>query len=545
MSVEERIVGDTTTFEHRVLGSDHHVRKIDNASIDYLKASFALNGGKVLTQNDFQYESYTTPWNSLCPERPYVVFVPSTYNDIQDAFNLIRDSNEIFNVMSGGHNWDCEALTSGALINTSLLNKIDLDTDNQTITVGAGVVWDDIYHLLKDSGYVAIGPLCPTVGVSGFTLGGGFNWFLSTFYGTAAENTISIDVLLADGNIVTATRDNEYSDLAWGLLGSGRGQMGIVLQFTMRIHVEQGYTHLFVPYYFTSVESEVDMDNGIYPLDHYLPIYKTWVQAVKVIMDDEDIGSIAMNTNRDFTDGTTTQKYLFFVAGVFNGVNDWNNKQSMMKVIDQFQPNGFYQTHFDQWYDMDYTLFAPPWMKYPITSWAGPLAFLTEFDEDVVERHGRAMVPLSQDDADTFATGTHLESFLIKGAVQDTSLTSVGNANAVWKLARFFLETPLDAMEEIFENVHQWNKDIAKMAGNNYLGGYINYGDSTLDAKFYYGENLNRLQEIKEKYDQHNVFVTKQGVASIPPRKGKKGKKGKKGSLKQSKMSKSNKKSSK
>ena len=72
--------------------------------------------------------------------------------------------------------------------------------------------------------------------VSGFTLGGGFNWVLSRFYGTAADNTLSMRVVLASGEIVTASRDNEYSDLAWGLLGSGGQQLGLVLEFTMRLH---------------------------------------------------------------------------------------------------------------------------------------------------------------------------------------------------------------------------------------------------------------------------------------------------------------------
>lgn len=57
--------------------------------------------------------------------------------------------------------------------------------------------------------------------VSGFALGGGFNWLLSRLYGSAAENVLSMRVVLASGEVVTVTRDNKYADLAWGLLGSG------------------------------------------------------------------------------------------------------------------------------------------------------------------------------------------------------------------------------------------------------------------------------------------------------------------------------------
>ena len=489
--------------------------RLDDATIASYKSSFEANGGKVLTATDADYATYTTPWNSLCTDRPYVVFVPATNDDIQKIFIDLRDEDEEFNVMAGGHNWDCEALTTGVLINMALFNRLDVDYTNEVITLGPGVTWDTVYHELKDSGYMAIGGLCPTVGISGFTLGGGFNWFLSAFYGTSAENTISIDVLLASGEIVTATRDNEYADLAWGLLGSGRGQFGIVLEFRIKIFPDPGYTHLFIPYTITDDENIVDPSNGVYHVNHYLDIYKTWVEAVNMIKDDDAVGAIAMNTNRDFTGGTDSPRsYLFFVAGVFNQVKNWTDMESMMEVVDTYPPAGFYQTHFDQWYTMAYTLFAPAWMQYPISTWAGQLAFLTDFDEDTIETHGKSMVPLDQDDADTYATGTHLESFLIKGAVKNKTLTSVGNADFEWKLARFYLEPPSSAVDEVFDELKDWNKRIKKVAGKDYLGGYINYGDPTLKTKYYYGENLKKLRKIKKKYDMDNVFEAKQGVKS-------------------------------
>ena len=168
-----------------------------------------------------------------------------------------------------------------------------------------------------------------------------------------------------------------------------------------------------------------------------------------------------------------------------------------MEVVDVYQYyslTGFYQTHYDQWYDIDYTVSAPAWMKYPVTFFlAQTSVFLADFNEDVIEAHGRSMVPLTQEDADTYSTGTHLESFLFKGVFK-TTLTSFIHPKVEWKLARYFLETPLEASDrDIFVNTKDWNKLIEKTADNNYLGGYINYGDSTLNKKYNYGKNLKRL----------------------------------------------------
>ena len=91
-------------------------------------------------------------------------------------------------------------------MSTKLLKKISLDLASRTISLQAGVLWGEVYAKLENTGFLAIGGLCPTVSVSGFTLGGGFNWFLSRFYGTAADNTLAMKVVLANGELVTATR---------------------------------------------------------------------------------------------------------------------------------------------------------------------------------------------------------------------------------------------------------------------------------------------------------------------------------------------------
>ena len=36
--------------------------------------------------------------------------------------------------------------------------------------------------------------------------------------------------------MVTATRNNQYRDLLWALAGYGGGKLGLVVEFTMRLH---------------------------------------------------------------------------------------------------------------------------------------------------------------------------------------------------------------------------------------------------------------------------------------------------------------------
>ena len=142
--------------------------------------------------SDSEYSDFSTPWQPKCHERPYVVFAAATEEDAALVIREVTKAGETFSIISGGHDLECQSTTRHVLVSNKLLKKVTVDTNNKTITIQAGAIWKEVYHKLNNTGYLVIGGLCPTVSVSGFTLGGGFNWDLSRFYGIAAENTLSM-----------------------------------------------------------------------------------------------------------------------------------------------------------------------------------------------------------------------------------------------------------------------------------------------------------------------------------------------------------------
>lgn len=52
-------------------------------------------------------------------------------------------------------------------------NEVTYHPDNQTATVGAGLVWDDVYEGLEPHGVNVVGGRVSGIGVAGFSLGGG------------------------------------------------------------------------------------------------------------------------------------------------------------------------------------------------------------------------------------------------------------------------------------------------------------------------------------------------------------------------------------
>jgi hypothetical protein len=88
-------------------------------------------------------------------------------------------------------------------------------------------------HETQAFGLAAPTGVDPTTGIAGLTLGGGISW-LNGLYGLACDNLVSVDLVTAEGQLLTAS-ENENSDLFWGVRGGG-GNFGIVTSLEYQLH---------------------------------------------------------------------------------------------------------------------------------------------------------------------------------------------------------------------------------------------------------------------------------------------------------------------
>jgi FAD binding domain len=85
-----------------------------------------------------------------------------------------------FAVKSGGHSLNPGfSSTSGVHISLRRMDDIIVYEDSKTVEIGAGLTWIDVYAYLVPKGINVVGARLGTVGVGGYTLGGGDS-FLST-----------------------------------------------------------------------------------------------------------------------------------------------------------------------------------------------------------------------------------------------------------------------------------------------------------------------------------------------------------------------------
>jgi FAD/FMN-containing dehydrogenase len=136
-------------------------------------------------------------------------------------------------VRATGHGTLAEPSPDTLLIDTSHMTSVLVDPGRRTARVGPGATWGDVIAAAAPFGLAPVSGTNPTVGVTGFTFGGGHG-YLSRRYGLGADNLIRADVVTADGELLIA-RENRRSGLFWALRGAG-GNFGVATSLEVRLH---------------------------------------------------------------------------------------------------------------------------------------------------------------------------------------------------------------------------------------------------------------------------------------------------------------------
>ncbi|RFU41764.1 FAD-binding oxidoreductase [Actinomadura logoneensis] len=135
-------------------------------------------------------------------------------------------------VRSGGHNYAGWSTGTGLVIDVSPMDAIDIGGGHAT--VGAGVRLIDLYARLGARGLTVPGGSCPTVSVSGLTLGGGLG-ATSRAFGLTCDAVESLRIVTPDGVLRECDASRE-PDLFWACRGGGGGNFGVAVGFTYRTH---------------------------------------------------------------------------------------------------------------------------------------------------------------------------------------------------------------------------------------------------------------------------------------------------------------------
>ena len=205
-------------------------RTTEGREIDMAKEKLgALKGrlrGPVLVPHEPAYEESRTVWNGMIDRNPAVVVRCLGTADVIAAVEFARENDILLCIKGGGHNIAGLAVADGALmVDMSLMRGVWVDPREKVARAQAGCLLGDVDRETQIHGLAAVLGFVSLTGIAGLTLGGGFG-YLTRRWGWTADNVLGMDVVTADARLVHASID-ENPDLFWGLRGGGRN-FGVV-----------------------------------------------------------------------------------------------------------------------------------------------------------------------------------------------------------------------------------------------------------------------------------------------------------------------------
>jgi hypothetical protein len=190
--------------------------------------------GQVICPDDHGYDLARAVFNGMIDRRPLAVVRPVDASDVVRCIEFARRHDLPLSVRGGGHSVAGHGVRDGAImLDLSGMKAVQVEPKARTVHAEPGLTLGELDRATQAFGLATPLGVVSVTGIAGLTLGGGLGW-LNGCYGLACDNLISAEVVIADGQLLTAsTRENE--DLFWGIRGGG-GNFGVVTSFGYQLH---------------------------------------------------------------------------------------------------------------------------------------------------------------------------------------------------------------------------------------------------------------------------------------------------------------------
>lgn len=202
-----------------------------------MRLSGLRSGSDPLGRGDAGYESLRSSavWNGLVPDRfPEAIARPAAREEVAPLVRAAAEDGRRIGVKSGGHNWLGAFLRDGGLLlDLEALNRVEVDAEKRLALVEPGATHKVLADAIVPHGLGFPIGHCPTVGLGGYVLAGGYGWNPRT-WGPACWSVEAVDIVDVTGeehSIGGASRP----DLLWAARGGGGGFPAIATRYHLRL----------------------------------------------------------------------------------------------------------------------------------------------------------------------------------------------------------------------------------------------------------------------------------------------------------------------
>jgi FAD/FMN-containing dehydrogenase len=445
--------------------------------------------GTLLLPPDADYASTALTKNiAYNVVRPAAIAVVANAMDVQKAVRWARDNEIPAVAQSGGHSYAGYSTTEGLIVDMSSLSSIEIDDGSGQVTCGAGVLLGDLDDAVASHNITVPAGRCPTVGLSGLVLGGGFG-FSARQMGLTSDNMIETQLVTAQGDLVVCN-ESENADLFWACRGGGGGNFGINVGFVMAGH-EVGDVSWF----------ELNWTG----YDEAAAVWAEMQRAAIGAPERDFAMELGIFVDDGGTGGPATNRTLSAWGQYFGPVDELED--ILAPLLAAAPPSS---------QSIEYTTFADATAQ--LKADAKPDAFLSKSNylTDPIPDVGIAELIEQMQRFPPEAREGEFKIFTWGGAIRDTPF----DATAFVHRTDMFVNEGSgswhpDDSEDVETATKAWIEETYERMGP-YMAerSYQNFIDPTLKdwETGYYGENYERLVEIKSRHDPDDFFSFPQSI---------------------------------
>jgi hypothetical protein len=428
---------------------------------------------KLYQRSDPEYNILRKGFNKRIDKFPNAIAECKSTGEVAQAVSFAISNNLPVSIKSGGHSFEGFSCNDdGLVINLSSMNEVKWESDT-VISAGPGCKLSSLYNTVLSKNKLLPGGSCGSVGIGGLTLGGGYGLF-SRAYGLTCDSLIEITMVDGKGNVISSAGDAE---LLWACKGGGNGNFGVITSMKFNL---MPAPELMQSSRFTIRRS--DKKRAVNVLQNWFDITQS--------LPDSCFSSFVLNGKSLYILLTCCNPQSNGSQTIINSLSTLvdkttiGNPEPLLKAVKVF-----------------YGVQNPIYFK---NSSAG---FYDNFDdiknciEDVV--------------AKVIATpGMIYQINTLGGKIKDAEFTRQSSYSHRQKNYLAELQTYWDNAEQTEPMIKAFHETQHIFYKNGIKSQYSNYPDINLPdwESAYFGENYNRLQKIKGKYDLQNLFRYEQSI---------------------------------
>lgn len=440
--------------------------------IDSLQQSIA---GKILQPFDKAYEEARKIWNGMIDRRPSLIVQCINSHDVIECVKFAKHHDLVVAVRGGGHNVAGNAVCDdGIMIDLSQMKKVVVDPIHKTASTEMGATWAEFDQATQEFGLATTGGVISTTGVAGLTLGGGVGWLVRHF-GMSCDNVISAEVVTADGELIQAS-EVENADLLWGLKGGG-GNFGIVTSLTFRLHPVGSVLGGMI----------------LHPIEDAKKVIRFFTEFMKTAPDELTLYAGILHT----PDGMQVVGMVGCYSGSISTGEEVLKplRQFGSPIADLFQPQPYVQLQ---------KMLEGPFPHGNRYYWKS--GFLKDVSDDAIETivtHSKSITsPISVVLLEFYggaATRISPDATAFRHRQEEFDLVIISN----WS-------NPSEDEQHIAWTRNFWNAMEPFSSNTVYMNALGVEGEQRVREA--YGQNYDRLIELKRKYDPQNIFCMNQNI---------------------------------